>query len=80
MNEGSWDEHAAAEASMLTVASGTAAFLITSTIFWLSLPSGERTHRFVGTELEPYVAVAFCGGFALSFSMILSGVLGMLGN
>jgi hypothetical protein len=32
-------------------------------------------HRFVGTELEPYVGVAFCAAFALSFTMILSGIL-----
>ena len=34
-------------------------------------------HRFVGTELEPYVAVAFCSGIALSFTMILSAILDM---
>jgi hypothetical protein len=32
---------------------------------WPSLPRGGKTHRFVGTELEPYIAVAFCAAVAL---------------
>jgi hypothetical protein len=32
-------------------------------------------HRFVGTEMEPYVAVSICAGVALGFCMILSAVL-----
>ena len=33
----------------------------------------EVVHRFVGTEWEPYIGVAFCLAFALSFTMMLSG-------
>ena len=33
-----------------------------------------KTHRFVGSELEPYVAVAFCGRHSAYFTSILSGV------
>ena len=58
------------------IVSGVAIFVLTSLAFWRCLPRGDTFHRFVGTELEPYVAVAFCSGFALSFSMILSGILG----
>ena len=53
-------------------------FVITAGVFWYSLPRDGKTHRFVGTELEPYVAVTFCSGFALSFTMILSAVLDMI--
>lgn len=59
----------------LLIGSGVAILLLTSSAFWLCLPRGGKTHRWVGTELEPYVAVLFCSGFALSFSMVLSGVL-----
>jgi hypothetical protein len=36
-------------------------------------------HRWVDTELEPYISVAICAGIALSFTMTLSGVLNLLG-
>ena len=51
----------------------------TITIFWLCLPRGGRMHRLVGTEWEPYVAVAFCAGFALSFTMIVSASINVVG-
>src|SRR5258708_3831541 len=41
---------------------------------WRPLPRGGNTHRFVGTELEPYVAVAFYGRHSAYFTSILSGV------
>jgi hypothetical protein len=41
---------------------------------WRPLPCGGKTHRFVGSELEPYVAVAFCGRHSAYFTSILSGV------
>jgi hypothetical protein len=43
------------------------------------LPRGGRTHRFVDTELEPYVAVALTAMIALSFTLLLSGAIGYLG-
>lgn len=58
---------------------GIAVLAVTLATFTYCLPRGGRTHRYVGTELEPYVAVAFCGGFALGFTMILSSILHMLG-
>ncbi|HEX6000551.1 MAG TPA: hypothetical protein VFZ16_14330 [Hyphomicrobiaceae bacterium] len=48
---------------------------ITVALFLALLPRGGRTHRFVGTELEPYVAVLLTSMVALSFTMILAGVL-----
>ncbi len=53
---------------------------ITSVLFWFCLPRGGKTHRFVDTELEPYISVAFCAGFALAFTMILSGSLDYFGG
>lgn len=43
------------------------------------LPRGGRTHRFVGTELEPYVAVAITAMLALAFTLLLSGALTTMG-
>jgi hypothetical protein len=60
---------------MLLLAGGVAVFVLTAVIFWLCLPRGGKTHRFVGTELEPYVGVAFCSAIALSCTMILSGAI-----
>jgi len=54
---------------------GIAALVATVLLFWVLLPRGGRSHRFVGTELEPYVAVLLTGMIALSFTMILAGVL-----
>ena len=36
-------------------------------------------HRFVETELEPYVAVVLTSLVALSFTLLLSGVLNYFG-
>jgi hypothetical protein len=58
---------------------GIVVFLVTGAVFWSLLPRGEHRHRFVDTELEPYISVALCGGVALSFTMILSGMLNVLG-
>jgi hypothetical protein len=40
--------------------SGAIIFAVGAVLFWYCLPRGGKTHRFVGTELEPYIAVAFC--------------------
>ena len=44
------------------------------------LPRGGKRHRWVDTELEPYISVAICAGVALAFTMTLSGVLNLLGT
>ncbi len=33
----------------------------------------EKARRFVSTELEPYIAVAFCSATALSLTLVFSG-------
>jgi hypothetical protein len=58
---------------MVSLFLGAVVLLITVGLFWYCLPRDGKLHRFVGTALEPYVAVAFCAGVALSFSMMLSG-------
>jgi hypothetical protein len=65
---------------MLLLLSGGVTFIITVALFVYCLPRDGKMHRFVGTELEPYIAVAFCSGLALSFTMILSSILDMLGT
>jgi hypothetical protein len=52
---------------------------LTVLLFVALLPRGGRVHRFVGTELEPYVAVLLTSLVALSFTMILSGILQSMG-
>jgi hypothetical protein len=64
---------------MFNAAIGAVVLSATGAIFWYCLPRGGKTHRFVGTELEPYVGVAFCSGIALGFTMLLSGILEMIG-
>jgi hypothetical protein len=63
---------------MILLLLGVAVTIITGIVFWRCLPRDGKTHRFVGTEWEPYIGVAFCAGFALGFTMMLSGVLNML--
>ena len=44
------------------------------------MPStGTTTKKRANTEWEPCIAVALCAGVALSFTMILSGVLDLYG-
>ena len=64
---------------MLTLTAGLAVLVVTAIIFWYCLPRGGKTHRFVGTELEPYIGVAFCSAVALAFTMILSGAISVAG-
>lgn len=64
---------------MTSVISGLVVFVATIGVFVFMLPRGGRTHRFVGTEAEPYVAVLITAGVALSFTLTLSGILGLIG-
>jgi hypothetical protein len=43
------------------------------------MPRGGRTHRFVETEIEPYVAVAITAMLALAFTLMLSGAMTAVG-
>ena len=59
---------------------GVIVFILTAIVFWYCLPRDGKLHRFVDTEWEPYVGVAFCSAVALGFTMMLSGVLNFLGG
>jgi hypothetical protein len=59
---------------------GGATFFVTAAVFWALLPRGGKLHRWANTELEPYVSVAICAGFALGFTMMLSGILNLIGD
>ena len=65
---------------MFNLLSGLGVIVVTGILFAWMLPRGGKKHRFVGTELESYVAVAFCSAVALSLTMILSGALELLGS
>jgi hypothetical protein len=64
---------------MLLLIIGVVVFAITIAAFIYCLPRDGKMHRFVGTELEPYVAVLFTAGAALGFTAVLSGILDLIG-
>jgi hypothetical protein len=53
---------------------------VTGAAFWALLPRGGKKHRFVDTELEPYISVALCAGVALSFTLIVSSLINLFGG
>jgi hypothetical protein len=59
---------------------GVVVFVLTGIVFWYCLPRDGKLHRFVDTEWEPYVGVAFCSAVALGFTMMLSGVINLAGG
>ena len=59
---------------------GVIVFVLTAIVFWACLPRDGKLHRFVDTEWEPYVGVAFCSAVALGLTLMLSGVLNLLGT
>jgi hypothetical protein len=63
---------------MVSLVSGIVVIFATAISFWAFMPRGGRTHRFVDTELEPYVAVLFTACVALGLTLMLSGVLDLL--
>jgi hypothetical protein len=62
---------------MLSIIAGAVVLGLTVLVFWYLLPRGGKRHRFVGTEWEPYVGVAFCAATALGFTLMLSGILNL---
>jgi hypothetical protein len=60
---------------MIQLISGAVVFVLTGIVFWYCLPRDGKRHRFVETEFEPYVGVAFCSAVALSFTLMLSGAI-----
>ena len=63
---------------MQLMMAGLVTLALTVVLFVMLLPRHGKTHRFVETELEPYVAVLLTSLVALSFTMILSGMLNYL--
>jgi hypothetical protein len=59
---------------------GSVTFVATTAVFWALLPRGGKLHRWTNTELEPYISIAICAGFALGFTMLLSGILNLIGD
>jgi hypothetical protein len=59
---------------------GIVVLLITLALFWYCLPRDGKLYRLANTEFEPYVGVAFCSGFALAFTMILSSLINIWGT
>ena len=64
---------------MTLLITGIVVLIVTVGVFVMCLPRKGKMHRFVGTEIEPYVAVALTAGVALSFTLTLSGILGLIG-
>jgi hypothetical protein len=62
---------------MYSLIAGAVLLVLTALTFWYCLPRDGRTHRLVGTEWEPYVAVAFCAAVALSSTLMLSGAINL---
>jgi hypothetical protein len=65
---------------VINLAGGFIIFILTAIVFWYCLPRDGKTHRFVGTEWEPYVSVAFCSAIALSLTMFISGAITLWGG
>ena len=65
---------------MINLLAGIVIFVVTAIVFWYCLPRDGKLHRFVDTEWEPYVGVAFCSAVALGLTMMLSGALNLLGT
>jgi hypothetical protein len=63
---------------MTLLVTGLAVIAVTAVLFWFMLPRNGQRHRFVETEWEPYVGVAFTAAVALGMTMTLSAVLRMM--
>jgi hypothetical protein len=62
-------QHFNGEISMNAVI-GLGILSATGALFWRTLPRNGKMHRLVGTEWEPYFAIAFVGGAALGVGLI----------
>ena len=65
---------------MFLLLGGIAVFVVTAIVFWSFLPRDGKLHRFANTEWEPYIGVAFTSAVALSLTMMLSAVIGLIGT
>jgi hypothetical protein len=65
---------------MVLLSSGIVVMVATAITFWSCLPRGGKRHRFVETEFEPYIGVAFTSAVALGLTLILAGAINLLGT
>jgi hypothetical protein len=65
---------------MLRVIIGFSVLILAVIVFLALLPRDGRLHRWANTEVEPYISVAICAGVALGFTMVLSGIIDILGS
>jgi hypothetical protein len=63
---------------LILLLAGSSILSATALLFWQCMPRGGKSHRFIGTEWEPYIGVAFTSAVALGFTMILAAVLDLL--
>jgi len=64
---------------MTTLLVGSALFLAGALLFWQALPRHGAVRWFVGTQWEPYVAVAITSVAGLGFTFVLSGLVDLFG-
>jgi hypothetical protein len=64
---------------MFLMVGGLVVLALTVAVFVYMLPRHGVHHRFVDTEWEPYIGVAFCSATALGLTMTLSGALNTFG-
>jgi hypothetical protein len=65
---------------MLLMSAGVVVMILTVVVFIAMLPRGGKLHRFANTEWESYIGVAFCSATALGVTMMLAGLLNVIGN
>jgi hypothetical protein len=59
----------------MTLIIGLVLVLLAATVFFYSLPRGDRVARFVGTEWEGYAVVMMVALLAVGVVMTISGVV-----
>jgi hypothetical protein len=63
---------------MITLAFGVVLTVLAGAFFYFSLPKEGRTARFVGSEWEGYVVVAYICIFGLGVLLLVNGAAQMI--
>ena len=65
----------------MTMLLGGCAVLAGAVFFLASvMPRGDSVSRFVGTIVEPFLAITVAAGFSIALAMILTGAIALLGG